>query len=350
MRKWLKRIGWFLLALVIALPLFLTLTPMGRDITKIARASGDLQGATFTDTQLFQPQVAIGESCTARDFAAVPQTENAKLAAALAKAQAYSEEMQGVGLIVVKDGALLHESYAGKGAVEQSVLSFSMHKSLVALVVGIAIEDGTIGSLSDPVGNYIEEWADDPRGAITIRQLLNTESGLELTGLSTFTGMRMSLGDDINAIALNKPLSHDPGSKFEYNNATSQILGIALNRALVAAGHEGYAAYLEQKLWCPAGNDEAALWYDREVSDGGTARYYAGSFSNLRNWARIGEVIQNKGAAGETQLVPAAWIAAMSEPAPTNPNYGLHVWLDAPDDGTREYSKSNPIAIAHSAP
>ena len=349
MRKWIKILLGLIAILIIAAGIF-ALTPMGRDVIKIFNLSGDLQTAKITDTQVYNPQITIGEKCTATPLAAPDAPLDEALTAALAQAQAYSEEQSGVGLIVMKDGALIHESYADGGAADQPTLSYSMHKSLMALAIGIAINDGVLGSLDDPIESYIEEWADEPRGAITLRQLLNMESGLELTGPMTLEGMRLVLGNDINSIALDKELTAEPGTEFTYNNANSQIVGIALDRALKKSGGKGYASFLEQKIWCPAGNNAAALWYDSDPEDGGTPRYYAGVFSNLSNWARIGELIRNQGQVAGAEVVPADWIEAMSEPAPTNPNYGLHVWLDAPEDGKRAYSQSSKVTVPHSAP
>lgn len=344
--RWKKILLRIVVFLVLALAVF-AITPIGQDVIRIARMAPNLQSAKITDTHLFTPQQSFGENCAAVPFRVAGEKPTSQLTEALAEAQAYSEEMQGVGLIVLRDGAVVHESYAADGASDQPVLSYSMHKSLLALAVGVAIEKEIIGSIDDPVSTFVDEWANDPRGEITLKQLLNMESGLELTGPTSFAGIRQLLGNDINAIVLDKPLTNQPGSAFEYNNANSQVIGIALDRALKKAGHPGYAGFLEQEIWCPAGNDEAALWYD---SEGGSPRYYAGVFTALANWARIGELIRNDGESGERQIVSSEWIAAMRVPAPTNSNYGLHVWLNAPEDGKRRYSQSNPIAISHSAP
>ncbi|WP_422342945.1 serine hydrolase domain-containing protein [Parasphingorhabdus sp.] len=315
----------------------------------IAAASEALTGATVLDVDLFQPTVTIGEKCDEQKLPTTGDAMSARLAAAIAQADSYSKAENGVGLVILKDGKILHESYAGDAGAATPTDSYSMHKSVLALVYGIAIDEGIIGSLDDRAGQYISEWKDDPRGQITLRQLLHMESGLKLYSFSDPGGKsrELLLAADINAVALDYPLADGPGAEFRYNNVNSQIAGIALDRALQAKGYDSYAGYLEQKLWCPVGNDTARLWLDRE---GGAPHYYSGLFTNPHNWARIGELIRNQGLLQGKQIISAEWIKAMAEPAPTNPNYGLHVWRGSPYVAKRRYSQQNPLAVTHGAP
>lgn len=315
----------------------------------IAAASEALTGATVLDVDLFQPTVTIGEKCDEQKLPTTGDAMSARLAAAIAQADSYSKAEKGVGLVILKDGKILHESYAGDAGAATFTDSYSMHKSILALVYGIAIKEGIIGSLDDRAGQYIDEWSNDPRGQITLRQLLHMESGLKLYSFSDPGGKsrELLLAADINAVALDYPLADGPGAEFRYNNVNSQIAGIALDRALQTKGYDSYAGYLEQKLWCPVGNDTARLWLDRE---GGAPHYYSGLFTNPHNWARIGELIRNQGRLQGKQIVSAEWIKAMAEPAPTNPNYGLHVWRGSPYVAKRRYSQQNPLAVTHGAP
>ncbi|QTD57439.1 serine hydrolase domain-containing protein [Parasphingorhabdus cellanae] len=315
----------------------------------LAAAAEALQGATVLDVDLFQPTITIGEKCDEQKLPASEAAMSTDLAAAIAQADSYSNAQKGVGLVILKDGKILHESYAGDAGAATSTDSYSMHKSVLALVYGIAIAEGIIGSLDDRAGQYISEWKDDPRGQITLRQLLHMESGLKLYSFAD-AGERLRellFAADINAVALDYPLADAPGAEFRYNNVNSQVAGIALQRALQANGYDSYAGYLEQKLWCPVGNDTARLWLDRE---GGAPHYYSGLFTNPHNWARIGELIRNQGRLHGKQIVPAEWIKAMAQSAPTNPNYGLHVWRGSPYVAKRRYSQQNPLAVTHGAP
>ncbi len=315
----------------------------------VRAASEALRGATLRDVDRFQPKITIGEQCSAAEFGRPSSSVGPKLQAALTKAREYSEAQKGIGLIVLKDGKVLLEKYIDDASAETVTDSFSMHKSLFALVYGIAISEGIIGSLDETAGNHLPEWRNDPRGRITLRQLLQMESGLQLYSFQDggTKSMELLLAADINAVALDHPLADAPGTEFRYNNVNSQVAGIVLERALKKAGYAGYAEYLEKKLWCPAGNGEGQLWFDRE---GGSPRYYSGMFTTAQNWARVGELIRKQGKAGNQQIVPSEWITEMTQPSANNSNYGLHVWLGSPHVAQRRYSQQNPMSVAHSAP
>ena len=129
----------------------------------------ELQGASVLDVERYRPTYALAGCAT--DFPEADEPGEA-LAAAIAEAQAFSDAHKGLGLLVLHEGVPVHESYGEGADVTATSASASMMKSLIGLLYGIAIEDGVIGSVDDPIGDYLEEWADDPRGAITLRQML----------------------------------------------------------------------------------------------------------------------------------------------------------------------------------
>jgi len=298
----------------------------------------DMQGASVLDVERYRPTYAI-KGC-AVDFPD-PADPNAELAEALAKAQAFSDEHKGLGLLVLHGGVPVHESYGEGASTASTSASASMMKSVIALLYGIAIHDGVIGSLDDPVGGYIAEWADDPRGAITLRQMLTMSSGLAPSDF-----MKIIFAPDIGAEAVKLEMVSEPGSEFSYNNAVTNLLTLALDRALAAKGKGGVLSYLESELWCPIGNGPARVWVD----PAGKARGYAGMQATLRDWARIGELIRNRGRANGEQVVPASWIEAMATPSQANAQYGLHVWLGREYTPERAYSAGNPVKVPHSEP
>lgn len=298
----------------------------------------DMRGASVLDVDRYRPTYAL-EGCAG----AFPDTAepDADLAAALAEAQAFSDAHKGLGLLVLKDGVPVHESYGGGASVTSTSASASMMKSLIGLLYGIALDDDVIASLDDPVGDYIAEWEDDPRGAITLRQMLTMSSGLAPSDF-----MKIIFAPDIGAEALKLDLADEPGSTFYYNNAVTKLLTLALDRALARQEKGGVLGYLESELWCPLGNGPARVWVD----PAGKARGYAGMQATLRDWARVGEMIRNSGRADGEQIVPASWIAAMASPSAANPQYGLHVWLGREHTPERAYNADNPVKVPHSQP
>lgn len=336
-RKVLKWIGYLLLLLVGLIALFVAFNwTLVSNIVKIGQPA-------VTEVSKFQPALAV-KGCPADQFGT---DASALPAAAFAAMKSYSDKHKGVGLIVLVDGKVVGEAYR-KGANQATrTASQSMHKTVLAMMVGAAINDGIIKSVNDPVGNYLPEWHDDPRGKITFRQLLSMASGLENPSLAKMelAAMHMMMGD-VSDAALGLEIAEKPGA-FNYNNGNFQIAGTALSRALGRAKKGSYTQYLSDKLWCPLGNRSATLWPEFE---GGEPRYYAFLDASVRDWAAVGELIRNRGRQGDRQLVSAAWIDEMSKPSPGNANYGLGIWRGSPWSKSRGYSRDSQFKASHSAP
>jgi len=285
------------------------------------RPNYDLKGCAAPITEIVEPDTAM--------------------ATALKAAKAYSDEQKGLGLIVLQDGMRVHESFADGVNKTTPSASASMMKSVIALLYGIAIEDGVIGSVDDRIGDYLTEWDGDARGDITLRQMMTMSAGL---GQSNF--MEILLAPDIGKAALAIEKVGEPNTEFAYNNAITKLLTLALDRQLVAKGRGSLLTYLETELWCPLGNGPARVWIDQQ----GQARGYAGLHAGLADYARIGELIRNNGKVGDKQIVPASWIAEMTKPSKVNAQYGLQVWLGREHTPRRSYSAANPIKVPHAEP
>ncbi len=293
------------------------------------------QSSSILEVERYRPSYRL-EGCPAAPLPrAVPEGE---LAEAIAQAKAYSDAQRGLGLIVMHKGAIVHESFAQGVTGETPSASASMMKSVIALLYGIAIDQGVIGSIDDPVGQYLAEWSDDPRGDITLRQLLTMSAGL---GQSNF--MEILLAPDIGKAALGIERTAAPDTEFSYNNAITKLLTLVLDRQLAAQGKGTTLTFLEDELWCPLGNGDAQVWVDLQRA----ARGYAGLHAGLADFARIGELIRQQGRAGDKQIVPVDWIAQMAQPSAVNPQYGLHVWLGREHTPQRAYSAANPIKVPH---
>jgi CubicO group peptidase (beta-lactamase class C family) len=268
----------------------------------------------------------------------------------LAAMQAYSDQHKGLGLIVLHEGAIVHEHYAPGIDRSTRTQTLSLNKTVTALMVGTALADGLLRSIDDPVGDYITEWQDDDRKAITLRQLLTMTSGLRnySEARGDWKGIKLMISDDIEQAAIQIEAVNPPGTEFRYKSADAQIVGAVIRRALARHNKgETYPSYLSRTLWCGVGNAPAFLWGDRP---GGAPRFYAGLQANLRDWARIGQMMLDNGRVGTRQVVPASWIAEMTAPTKTNPNYGMFIWRGSPWTKERRYSPEASISSLHSAP
>lgn len=344
MRKLLKWVGGIIGGLVLIVLLAVSLfAAFNWTFVKNMRA---VQGQSVTAVQVYQPQEIVKGSGAKPFPVADPQAPLLE-PAAWQQMVSYHDSKKGLGLLVLHDGQLVAEHYRAPGGPAVQVQAQSMHKPVLALLIGAAVRDGIIASVDDPLGTYLTEWKDDPRGAVTLRSLLTMTSGFERLGGGSFTGLDLSLGDDVVGNVLGRQL--DPSAKgvFKYDNLNSQLLGLALIRALEARGQGRYAAYLSRTLWQPIGAGDAALWLDRP---GGTPRTYAFMMAPLRDWARVGELIRTQGKVGDTQVIPADWITQMIAPSPANPQFGFQLWRGANWTKERVYAPELPTKAIHSAP
>jgi CubicO group peptidase (beta-lactamase class C family) len=264
---------------------------------------------------------AIGHGAHAR------AADNARLDAVFASAQASGASALIVWRAAAPGRPLVHRD-ARWGTDAQALLNpQSMSKTLAALLVGVAIAEGSLPGPDAPVGRWLTEWAGDPRGRITIRQLLTMASGLaQITGAYGYRlvpenpGLKQNFGDDFLGPALGIQLADPPGTKFDYNNNATLLLSVVLSRAT----GQRYADYLSAKLWAPLGLSDAFLYLDRP---GGQPMTSCCVLSGPEDWLAIGRLILDRGKAPDgRQLVPADWIDAMVAPSPANPRYGFQLW------------------------
>lgn len=246
---------------------------------------------------------------------------------ALERMTAYAAKYGSHALIVVRHGKLQFEWYAPHWERSRMTQSQSMHKTLIGLLVGVAIDEGRIGSVQEPISKYITEWRGDPRGAITIEQLLTMSSGLDQGGFSTnplSRGMRwLNTGHSLEAL-LDMPLLKPPGTLYEYRDINTELLGVILARAW----GQRYSAILRDKLWLPMGGERARVYTD---SPGGRAFTSCCLGAPAMDWARIGLVLLGKGEVNGRRIVSASWIEQMVRPSRTSTRYGYQTWLGYDD-------------------
>lgn len=253
---------------------------------------------------------------------------------AILKAWGYALERNSHALLVLHKGMSVAEHYA-PGYQRGSLMNGrSMTKTLMGMLYGVAIAEGAIGSIDDKISLYIDEWRDDPRGDITLRQYLHNVSGLEfpLTNEPGSKPSRLTNGARVDDAALSYELSDPPGSQFIQHNANTQILGIALQRAV----GQSFETYLSQKLWIPIGASRAMMKQDRI---GGSVVTYCCHQGSAVDWVRIGNLLLRDGIAEDgSSILPRGWVREMRAGSDVNPNYGLHIWVGEPFAPHRSYA------------
>lgn len=295
----------------------------------------------------YQPVVAIPGD-PRPFFTAAPPGERSIDEAALEAAAAWAEAHNSAALLVLHKGVVQLERYWQGIGPDSLFTGRAMTRSLIPPLIAEAMADGAIGSLDDPVGRYITEWRDDPRGEITLRQLLWNASGLENAMLSgdpspANKNSRLSLGSDFRAAALEFAFENPPGELFALSNANAQLLGIVLE----AATGRPYEDYLNERLWAPMGAGAAELYFDRP---GGMPTVYCCFRATPRDWLRYGYALLTDGRVGGEQLWPAGWVAEMTRPSPRYPNYGYQVWVGNPEGSMRPYMQGSEQGAPHGEP
>jgi CubicO group peptidase (beta-lactamase class C family) len=263
--------------------------------------------------------------------------------AALDDMHRFAAEFGSHALIVVHRGVIQDEWYAPHWQRDHLTQSQSMHKSLMGLHIGIAIADGKISSADDEVGKYLTEWANDARGRITLRQLMQMSSGLRNTvfTLNPFTDdLRWMTSGDSEAVVLRTPQADwAPGSKYDYNNLNSELLGLVLVRAY----GQRYAEILREKLWLPMGGERAVVHTD---SPGGKAFTSCCLMAPAMDWARVGMLLLNQGEVNGRRIVSTDWIREMTTPSPSAAHYGLQIWLGYGDPAVPAGDAGSSGAVA----
>ncbi|MCC0177442.1 serine hydrolase [Waterburya agarophytonicola K14] len=237
----------------------------------------------------------------------------------------YAQKNNSSALLVLHRGEIVLERYWQGFTPSSTFNSMSLSKTIVALLMGIAIAEGDIKSELEPVANYIPEWSNDKRSKITIQNLLYMQSGLQNqdnTANPLSDLVQMYAGKNADAIALNLTAKQDSQTVFDYNSGNTQILSEVLERAT----GKKYADYLANKLWQPLGASDAYLWLDRV---GGNPKPFCCLFATPRDWAKVGQLWLDRGQVDGKQIVLSSWLEKMLQPSPLESKYGYHIWLEA---------------------
>jgi CubicO group peptidase (beta-lactamase class C family) len=289
-----------------------------------------------------QPQQAV-PGCGERPLPPAPQ--GALPEASHVALRAFQERHKGLGLIVLKDGSIIAEHYAEGFSAGSRFQSFSMAKSLMALAIGAAIGDRILPDEREPLRRFVARPG--ALGDVPLAEFLTMSSGMEQFRPDLDPRNRqLFFGPDISGVALSAQLVEAVGSRFSYNNASSQVAGEALQQGLLRAGRGDYAQYLSSRIWCAVGAAPASLW----VEAPGLPRYYVGVSATVRDWARIGQLILDRGRARGKRIIPQAYLDRMLAPSPANSIYGYQVWRGSPHVDRRGYGGGLDLVVARAEP
>ncbi|MEI2418277.1 serine hydrolase [Orrella sp. JC864] len=248
----------------------------------------------------------------------------------------YLERTNGTSLLVIKDGRIVFEQYANGNREDHAASSRSMAKSITSMVAGMAVKDGSIGSIDDPVVKYLPELNGTAYETVTLKHLLTMSSGVRYyenakdpaSDLTPLQGCLLANRSGCLIRFLRDLASRPnarvapPGEKFHYSTADSVAMGIVVERAVGMPVTE----YLSQKLWIPFGMERDAYW-NVESQDG---NYFGGSGfgATLRDYGRLGLFLLHNGRIDGEQVLPDIWVKESTTPSPAREDYGYYWWLD----------------------
>ena len=240
-------------------------------------------------------------------------------------------------VIVMRGGRVIAERYGEGYGRGSRFLGWSMSKSLTAVMIGLLVSDGRL-RLDETAPVPAWQRAGDPRGEITLRQLLQMRSGLRHSEsgdpLYQSDEVRMLFldgRDDMATWAEAQPLESEPGRTFEYSTATTVILSDLAARSLTDSRDPELRRtvvtdYLRTRFLDPAGLRSVVPEFDAAGTMIGSSMIHA----TARDWAKFGDFLRNYGSVKGAQIVPRGWIEFMTRPSPRNPGYGAQVWLNRP--------------------
>ena len=247
------------------------------------------------------------------------------------------------GFLIAKGDSILVERYQYGRTDKHRLASFSMAKTIIGLLIGLAVEEGAIRSIDDLAEVYVPGLKDSEYGRTPIKALLQMSSGVsfreEYTDATSdiFTLANLTLGQDaggsLSALKRFNTRYAQPGQRFSYASTESLVLGLVL----AGATRRTVSEYASEKLWGPLGAEANATWI---IDATGQEITFAFFNAVLRDWARLGLMLAHDGTWQGKRVVPKEWVLASTsigpgspfwstslKPGYHSPGYGFQIWL-----------------------
>ncbi len=297
---------------------------------------------TFQNTPEIQPTKKISKGENIFHFL---KEENAALAdgfhfeGVFYPSEKFMEDTKTSAILVVKDDVIKYEEYFFGGDENTLFSSNSMGKSFVSALMGIAVSEGYIESIEDPLGKYILEFVGTELENIPVRACLQMASGINFNEDTDMSGFSMStlMGTPAMKVIAKYGMQEEPYTYRRYLSINTEILG----QVIKSATGRSLAEYMEEKLWKKIGADHDAYW----TLSNGTELAMGGLSVSLRDYARFARLYLNDGSYNGEQILTKAWVkdsmdvsAEYSKPGANNDSYnsigyGYQWWVPEGDQG-----------------
>ena len=239
----------------------------------------------------------------------------------------YHKNQRTVAYLIIKNDSILYEKYYDGFDKDTKSNSFSVVKSMVTAMLGIALKEGTIKSLDQKVIEFIPELKGPYASSVTVGDLSSMASG-QKWGEAYYNPFSVTSAayfvNSLDTLILNQPIHHKPGQTFNYKSGTTQLLGMVIKRAT----GKKLSDYLSEKLWKPMGAEHPALW-QLDSDESGMEKAFCCLASNARDFALFGKLFKNNGQWDGQQLLDSSFVALALKPRfQESPEYGYGWWLD----------------------
>lgn len=221
-------------------------------------------------------------------------------------------ETKTTSFLIIKNDTIKYEKYF-LGRDENSIMtSFSANKAFISALVGIAVAEGKITSVKDPITKYLTDFKNPGFEKITIENLLNMESGIRFRE-NYFNPVaeigKYYYGNNLKKYVPNLKVEKDPGTEFQYRSVNTLLLGMIVEKASgVPIGQ-----YYQDKLWTPLGMEcDASL--NTDSKNGNQVKCYTGLNARSIDYAKFGRLYLNKGNWNGQQIIPEEWVLATITP------------------------------------
>ncbi|MGB1035116.1 MAG: serine hydrolase domain-containing protein, partial [Primorskyibacter sp.] len=238
------------------------------------------------------------------------------------------------GIVVLRNGDIVHEGYHLGTAQDDRRISWSVAKSYISALFGVLLDQGAIASLDDPVTRYAPSLIGSAYEGATLRQVLQMSSGVafnedyfDFWSDINKMGRVLALGGSMDAFAAGQDSRFQaPGTGFQYVSIDTHVLSMVVRGATGRSIPELLSEHIVQ----PMGLERAPYY----VTDGyGVAFVLGGLNLTTRDYARMGQMFLNDGVYNGRQIVPADWVRASTAPsartAPGRIQYGYQWWIPA---------------------
>lgn len=255
------------------------------------------------------------------------------------------------GLLIIKDGKIAKEIYRNGADEKTKFTSWSISKSIVSSLIGVALDEGKIESIEDPIEKYIPELEQSDYKGTKIVDLLQMSSGISFKEVFSPDPKQSDLGPwwemtmarnqaSVNEWVKQFKRIHPAGEKFSYSSADAQILGWLVTKVT----GKSLSDYASEKIWQKIGAEQSAYWLIDNKADKGMEAAFCCFNASLRDYGRFGLLMLNQGKFGDTKVVEGNWVTKATRISerkelkpgqikPTNPlGYQYQWWTMAGQD------------------